>query len=238
MTFGIIGAMEEEIIYIKEKMEIIDTKNIIGTTVYRGKLNGNGVDVVLVRCGIGKVNAAVCTQMLIDLYNVGLVINTGVAGSMNKDVHLGDVVISTKLVHHDFDATAFGDDEPGAIPRMGVKFFEADKALCDIAYENATSILSVLNAKAHNGIIATGDQFISDAAVKERIATLFNPLCVEMEGAAIAQACYLNNIPFIVIRAISDNSDGDTNTYDNYLEIAAMNSSSIVEKIIEAYTAN
>ena len=236
MTFGIIGAMEEEIIYIKSKMEILDTKNIIGTTVYTGKMNSHSV--VLARCGIGKVNAAVCTQMLIDLYEVDCVINTGVAGSMNANVHLGDVVISTKLVQHDFDTTAFGGDEPGAIPRLGVKFFEADKTLCDIAHKNANTILACVNAKVHKGIIATGDQFISNAALKEKIAKTFDPLCVEMEGAAIAHACYLNNIPFIVIRAISDNSDGDAKTYDNYIEIAAKNSSSIVEKIVEDYTLN
>jgi len=233
MTFGIIGAMEEEIIYIKSKMEILNSREIIGTVVYAGKMNGQNV--VLARCGIGKVNAAVCTQMLIDLYNVDCVINTGIAGSMNADVHLGDVVISTKLVQHDFDATSFDDDEPGFIPRMGVKFFEADKTLCDLAYENANGVLAALNAKAHKGIIATGDQFIDDTAVKARIAHIFNPLCVEMEGAAIAHACYLNNIAFIVIRAISDNSDGDIKTYENYVDIAAKNSSAIVEKIIEAY---
>jgi len=235
MIFGIIGAMEEEIIYIKSKMEILDTRNIIGTVVYSGKMNGKNV--VLARCGIGKVNAAVCTQMLIDLYNVGCIINTGVAGSMHSNVHLGDVVISTELVQHDFDTTAFEEDEPGFIPRLGVRFFEADKALCGIAYENASSVLSAEGAKAHKGIIATGDQFISDMAAKERIGNIFKPLCVEMEGAAIAHACHLNNIPFIVIRAISDNSDGDTKTYDNYIDIAAKNSSSITEKIIEAYKA-
>ena len=233
MTFGIIGAMEEEIIYIKSKMEILITREIIGTTVYAGKINGQNV--VLARCGIGKVNAAVCTQMLIDLYNVDCVINTGVAGSMNSNVHLGDVVISTKLVQHDFDATAFGDDELGFIPRLGIKFFEADKNLCNIAFENANDVLAAKGAKAHKGIIATGDQFISDKSVKEKIGKEFSPLCVEMEGAAIAHACFLNNIPFIVIRAISDNSDGDIKVYENYIEIAAKNSSSIVEKIIESY---
>ena len=233
MTFGIIGAMEEEIIYIKSKMEILNTRDIIGTTVYAGKMNSR--DVVLARCGIGKVNAAVCTQMLIDLYKVDCVINTGIAGSMNADVHLGDVVISTKLVQHDFNTTAFGDDEPGGIPRLGVKFFEADNNLCGIAYENANGVLAAEGAKAHKGTIATGDQFISDATLKEKIGKTFAPLCVEMEGAAIAHACYLNNIPFVVIRAISDNSDGDIEIYENYVEVASKNSSSIVEKIIEGY---
>jgi len=233
MTVGIIGAMEEEIVYIKEKMAVLNSRNVAGIQFFAGKMGAQSV--VIARCGIGKVNAAVCTQVMVDMFGVDCIINTGVAGSMDQAVHLGDVVISTDLVQHDFDTSAFEGEPLGYIPRLGVRFFEADKALVEAAATAAKAVLEIEGAKAHEGRIASGDQFITETALKEKIKHHFKPLCVEMEGAAIAHACYLNDIPFIVIRAISDNSDGDTKTYENYLSIAARNSSNIVEGIVERY---
>ncbi|MDL2248562.1 5'-methylthioadenosine/adenosylhomocysteine nucleosidase [Tyzzerella sp. OttesenSCG-928-J15] len=234
MTFGIIGAMEEEVIYIKEKMEVLSSRNVAGIQFFIGRMHGKNI--VIARCGIGKVNAAVCTQIMVDMFGVDSVINTGVAGSMNNDVHLGDVVISTDLVQHDFDTSAFENEPIGFIPRLGIRFFEADKQLVDTALQSAGAVLSPSGAKAHKGRIASGDQFITENELKAKIAKNFKPLCVEMEGAAIAHTCYLNDMPFIVIRSISDNSDGDTKTYGDYLTVAAKNSSDIVEKIVSSYT--
>ncbi|MCL2564309.1 MAG: 5'-methylthioadenosine/adenosylhomocysteine nucleosidase [Defluviitaleaceae bacterium] len=228
MIFGIIGALDEEITHLKSKMEILETEKFAGCEFFSGQLHGK--DTVLVKCGIGKVNAAVCTQALIDGYGVDCVINTGAAGSMDEKVGIGDVVISTDLVQHDYDTSTFGD-EIGAIPRLGMKFFEADEALVTAAHLSSDKGL-----KLHKGRIATGDQFIADRDRKDRIKSLFSPLCVEMEGAAIAHACYLNQVPFVVIRSISDNSDGDADiSFEKFVHMAAKNSSLIVEEILRNY---
>ena len=227
MTFAIIGAMDEEIIRLKANMDIQLTKTIAGFEFYKGRLNGR--DTVLVKCGIGKVNAALCTQALIDAFAPGCIINTGVAGSMAEGVGIGDVVVSLDLVQHDFDTSTFGDDLIGTIPRLGKRFFEADKALIQAAS-------ACKGIKIHKGRIATGDQFIADKGKKDRIRELFSPLCVEMEGAAIAQACYLNNMPFVVIRSISDGSDDDADvSFEKFVHIAAENSSLIVEELLKNY---
>jgi len=230
MTFGIIGAMEEEISTLKSKMEIIETKVAAGCEFLKGRLDER--DVVLVKCGIGKVNAAICTQALIDSFRVSCVINTGVAGSMDDSVRVCDVVVSTDLVQHDFDTSAFGDDVIGSIPRLGMRFFKADGRLINAAYYTKAKGL-----KLHIGRVATGDQFIADKESKDKIKALFSPLCVEMEGAAIAHACYLNKVPFVVIRSISDNSDGNADmSFENFVHIAAKNSSLIVEEILRNYS--
>lgn len=227
IKFGIIGAMNEEVSGLKAKMEILETVTIAGNEFVRGKLYER--EIVVVKCGIGKVNAAICTQALIDRFAPQFIINTGVAGSMDSSVVIGDIVISDDLVQHDFDSTALGDCEAGYIPRLGARFFKADERLIEAALATPLSIYSLLK-----GRIATGDQFIADAAHKQKINELFDPLCVEMEGAAIAHACFLNNVPFVVIRAISDNSDGSAEmAFEKFLGLAAVNSSLIVEAIIQ-----
>jgi len=229
MVFGIIGAIDEEVAGLKSKMEIIETKTVAGCTFFRGKLQGK--DIVLVKCGIGKVNAALCTQALIDGFSPGCVINIGAAGNMSDELGIGDVVVSTDLVQHDFDASAFGKYEIGTISQLGVRFFKADTGLI-----NAALKASIDGHKIHKGRIATGDQFIADESRKERIKTLFEPLCVEMEGAAIAHVCYLNEVPFVVIRSISDNSDGSADiSFEKFILLAAKNSSLIVEEIVKGY---
>ena len=225
-TIGIIGAMEEEISTIKNRMEVVSAKKIVGVDFFLGKMDGKNI--VLVRCGIGKVNAAICTQVLIDLYAVDYVINVGVAGALSKDLSIGDVVVSTDLVQHDMDASAFGDPV-GTIPRMAVSHFTADTELIRIARQAGAEV----HAQVIPGRIASGDQFISDNAAKERIYSLFKAQCVEMEGAAIAHACYLNKIPFIVIRAISDCADNNaTMSFDTFVVQAARISGQMVEVMV------
>ena len=161
--------------------------------LFRSVLNGHKV--VIVRSGIGKVNAGICTQILADLFHVDVVINTGIAGSLKAEINIGDVVISTDAVQHDMDATGFGY-KPGVIPRMETSCFKADPTLVRAA--KAACEKAVPEIQAFTGRIVSGDQFISDRAVKDRITAQFGGMCTEMEGAAIAQAAYLNKIPFVL----------------------------------------
>lgn len=228
-TIGIIGAMDEEISYLKSITEIVSAKNIIGMDFSIGKMGANNV--VIVRCGIGKVNASICTQVLIDLYGVDYIINTGVAGSMAKEVKVGDIVISKDLVQHDFDATVFDGIKLGEIPRLNMRFFEADEEMIRIAEESTKEGLPDVNN--YIGRIASGDQFISSNEQKEKINNAFKPLCVEMEGAAIAHTAFLNRIPFVVIRAMSDSSEDDaTKTYEKNKDEVAKSCAKIVEIMI------
>lgn len=200
---GIIGAMEEEVSRLKEQMENAEITTRASMDFYKGTLEGK--EVVVVRSGIGKVNAGMCTQILADLFHVDTVINTGIAGSLNNDVNIGDIVLSTDVLHHDMDATGFGYKK-GQIPRMEVFSFRADEALRSLARKVCKEVNPEIGV--HEGRIASGDQFISDNAVKDAIISEFGGFAVEMEGAAIGQAAYLNGIPFLIIRAISDKADG------------------------------
>ena len=205
---GIIGAMEQEVARLKEVMENVSITTRAGMDFYEGILEGKKV--VVVQSGIGKVNAGMCTQILVDLFQVEAVINTGIAGSLNNDINIGDIVLSTDVLHHDMDATGFGYPL-GQIPRMDVLSFEADKKLIELADKACRKVLPEIGT--HIGRVVSGDQFISDKAVKERIASNFNGCCTEMEGAAIAQTAYLNKVPFVILRAISDKAD-DSATMD------------------------
>ena len=202
MKFGIIGAMEEEVAQLQEKMTDITITNKAGMEFYDGLLLGKSVTVV--RSGIGKVNAGCCTQILADLFQADCVINTGIAGSLDAAIDIGDIVLCTDAVQHDMDAVAFGYDL-GVIPRMPVSFFPADEKL----RQAAKTICERVNPeiKVHEGRVATGDQFIADKAKKDFIVNNFQAKCTEMEGAAIAQAAYNNNLPFLIVRAISDKAD-------------------------------
>ena len=228
MIIGIIGAMDEEISVLKEQLELKKIVNKAGMEFFTGKLIDK--DVVIVRSGIGKVNAAICTQILIDDFQVDVVINTGIAGAVNKDVNPGDVVISTDLVHHDFDAKAFGY-EVGQVPRMEVFSFKADSNLVKIAHASAESISEF---KAYGGRIVSGDQFIADPEKITIPRDRFDSYAVEMEGAAIAHACYPNNIPFVVIRSISDRADGSAHIdYETFKDMAIKNSIGIITNMIK-----
>lgn len=228
-VIGIIGAMEEEIIVIRRNMKIEETKDIASMEFYVGEMEGQKI--VLVRCGIGKVNAAVCTQILIDHFDVSYIINTGVAGGLHPDINIGDIIISSDTVEHDMDVTAFGHKK-GYIPRMDMQFFEADKWLVEIATRAAEGIRG--EHKVYVGRIASGDQFVSSMKVKEEIYTNFTAYCAEMEGAAIAHTCFLNKIPFVVIRAISDKADQSAEVnFDDFVNLAARNASNIIEEMIK-----
>lgn len=199
---GIIGAMDEEVAKVKEQMEDVETKQIASMEFLKGTVKGHPV--VVVRSGIGKVNAAMCTQILADIYHVDAVINTGIAGSLNADINIGDIVLSTDALEHDMDAVAFGYPV-GQIPRMDTLSFKADEQLQETAKEICEKVNP--DVTVFEGRVVSGDQFISDKQKKEWLIENFAGYCTEMEGAAIAHAAYLNDIPFLIIRAISDKAD-------------------------------
>ena len=199
---GIIGAMEEEVSALKEQMTEVSVTKKAGMEFCRGMLNGKPV--VVVRSGIGKVNAGICTQILVDDYHVDCVINTGIAGSLKSVIDIGDIVVSTDTVQHDMNAVGFGYPL-GQIPRMDTLAFPADQKLIELACQVCREVNPEIQVYA--GRVVSGDQFVSDKESKERIKTNFDCFCTEMEGAAIAQACYLNRIPFLIVRAISDKAD-------------------------------
>lgn len=224
---GIIGAMEEEIYKTKPYIKNSRTEYLKGMEFFIGKIGGN--DVVLVRSGIGKVNATICTQVLIDKFNVDSIINVGVAGAIGENLEIGDIVISTDLMHHDVDTTAFGEGI-GIIPRMKTSNFEADEKLIKLAKECAEHISTT---DIHIGRIVSGDQFISDGDLKASILSNFNPLCVDMESAAIGQTCYVNNIPFVAIRSISDSSDDSKPyEYENFYKDSALRASAVINEMV------
>ena len=202
-TIGIIGAMEVEVAILKEKMEDVRIIKKASMDFYEGILAGKKV--VVVRSGIGKVNAGICAQILADVFSVDAIINTGIAGSLNAKIDIGDIVLSTDALQHDMDATGFGY-EPAEIPLMGKKTFEADASLRSLIAETCREVNPEIGV--FEGRVVSGDQFISDGDVKDRLVRMFAPYCTEMEGAAIAQAAWLNQIPFVIIRAISDKADG------------------------------
>jgi adenosylhomocysteine nucleosidase len=183
-------------------MEDREDKTMAGMTFHRGRLWNN--EVVLVKCGVGKVNVAICTQLLIDLYEVDMLINTGIAGGLYKDINVGDIVISSDAVQHDVDVTGRGF-APGEIPFMETSVFKADAELAAMA-RKACEIVNT-DIACYVGRVATGDKFISDNAQKVALVETFNAYCVEMEGAAMAQVAVLNKVPFVIIRAMSDKAD-------------------------------
>ena len=227
-TIGIIGAMEVEVKELKEQMQITRQLTKAGMEFCEGILEGQ--DVVVVRSGVGKVNAAVCTQILIDVFDVKAVINTGIAGSLKAEINIGDLVISSDLVHHDMDAVSFGYPK-GQIPQMDVFSFEADKALADLAEKVCEEVNPEI--QVFHGRVVSGDQFISDKAVKERISANFDGYCTEMEGAAIAQAAYLNGVPFVILRAISDKADDSAHMdYPTFEKQAIHNSVLLLKELV------
>ena len=200
---GIIGAMEVEVAALKSAMKVSRMLNKAQMEFLEGELEG--CQAVVVRSGIGKVNAAVCTQILVDEFGVDGVINTGIAGSLKAEINIGDIVLSTDVLHHDMDATGFGYDL-GQIPQMNVFSFEADERMRTIAKEVCEAVNPEI--QVFEGRIVSGDQFISGGEKKKQIQENFHARCAEMEGAAIAHGAYLNKIPYVILRAISDKADG------------------------------
>ena len=205
---GIIGAMEVEIASLKSAMKVSRMLKKAQMEFLEGELEG--CQAVVVRSGIGKVNAAVCTQILVDEFGVDGVINTGIAGSLKAEINIGDIVLSTDVLHHDMDATGFGYPL-GQIPQMDAFSFQADEQMRKLAKDVCEEVNPEI--RVFEGRVVSGDQFISSREVKDKIKENFDGCCTDMEGAAIAQTAYLNQIPFVIIRAISDKAD-DSATMD------------------------
>lgn len=204
MSIGIIGAMAEEVADLIPQLANVKQETNAGLTFYQGQLANRNV--VVVRSGVGKVNAALCAQLLITKFGVSAIINTGVAGGIDPRVKIGDIVVSTHAVQHDFNLNIFGY-KPGAItiPSIGTSDFPTDPVLQKLAVTASTEIVGADHT--HTGIIASGDQFIASGDQKQYIATTFNASCAEMEGAAIAHVAFANKRPYVIIRAISDQAD-------------------------------
>ncbi len=226
--WGIIGAMEIEVSSLQERLSDAEIYKIASMYFYKGSLEGN--DVVVVRSGVGKVNAALCTQILVDRFNVSVIINTGMAGSLTDKLNVGDILISSEAMQHDMDATGFGYKK-GEIPSADTSLFPASRELMDLALECAKD--AVPHIKVMEGRVLTGDQFISDNVKKKELVEEMGGMCAEMEGAAIAQGAFLNKVPFLIIRCISDNADSDAGiSFDKFEKMAAENSVALVTSMI------
>ena len=218
MKLGIIGAMDVEVRTLKEKMQGLTVTKKADMEFCQGILEG--VSAVVVQCGVGKVNAAMCVQILCDVFSVNHILNTGVAGSLNAELDIGDLVISRDAMYHDFTCHVLNPaDCVGQVPGLSVREFPADAALCACAYEAAEQVVP---GHVRMGRIASGDQFVAGKEQKTQIIADTGALCTEMEGAAIAHAAWRNGIPFAVIRAISDKADDSAEMdYPTFEAIAA-----------------
>lgn len=221
VEIGIIGAMQPEVEAIIASLTDPATETVSGITFHTGLISGRRVAVA--KCGIGKVFAALCAEIMILKYSPDLLVNTGVGGAIGGGLRCGDVVIADRLCQHDMDTSAIGDPK-GLVSGINMIYFEADPRAREILMEQG----SALGLAVKSGTVATGDKFIADASDKERIASDFNASVCEMEGCAIAQTAFVNNTPFAVIRAISDSADGEaTMDYPTFLSIAAANSTKL-----------
>ena len=225
---GIIGAMDEEVEALQGAMVVKETVDRASMHFVKGVLEGK--DVIVVRSGVGKINAAVCAQILVSEFHVDTLINTGIAGSLDARIDIGDMVISTDALHHDMDAVAFGYPL-GQVPRMDTMAFPADEKLAALA----AAANEEANPDIHTftGRVVSGDQFVASDDVKKKIADNFGGLCTEMEGAAIAHTAYLNHVPYVIIRAISDKADGSaTEDYPTFEKKAIAHSVRLVKTLM------
>lgn len=230
---GIIGAMDIEVDSLKNEMECPQVIKAAGIDFYQGKIYSQ--EIVVAKCGIGKVNAAMCTQLLVDMFQVDAIINTGVAGSLNNDINICDIVVSKTAQEHDMDVTPLGY-EKGMIPDMESSVFVADASLIGLAKKSAVS--AKLDVKIFEGKVVSGDQFIGTHEAKEELRTEFIGDCAEMEGAAIGHVATLNKVPFLIIRAISDKADGGAEMdYPTFEKKAAANSIVLLNEMIKNYKA-
>ena len=227
MNIAIIGAMEEEVTILRDKLEDKTTTVVAGCEYYTGTINGTSV--ILGKSGIGKVNAALSTSLLLERFSPDVVINTGSAGGFLSTLNVGDVVISSEVRHHDVDVTAFGY-EYGQVPGMPAAF-TADSKLIEVAKKAAENVQGM---QIVEGLIATGDSFMNDPVrvdyVREKMPELY---AAEMEAAAIAQVCHSFKTPFVVIRALSDIAGKESNvSFEQFLVKAAENSSQLIENML------
>lgn len=227
-VIGIIAAEDEEMMAIKNKMHNIEEIKYYDLSFFYGMLGKQNI--ILVKCGVGKVNAARTTQILIDKFNVKEIINTGSAGGISEKLNIQDIVIADKLVQYDFDISKVGNYEKGEICDVG-KFFSSDENLVNLCFKAVKEIEdSEFDVKI--GIIASGDTFCADLKKAQEIRKNFNAECVEMEGAAIAQVCFLDKIPFLVMRGISDTPNGNNGIdFHTFLKNVSEQMASILEKM-------
>lgn len=224
---GIIGAMHVEVETIKSLMENKTAEKIGGVEFVKGTLHGK--DIVIAVCGIGKVAAAMCTQIMILKYSPDRIINTGVGGSLSTKLAIGDIAVAESLVQHDMDTSPLGDPI-GLISGLNMVNIPADKAVADLLLKG---IKTLENVKGLSGVIASGDQFIASDEKKKFITENFNAIVCEMEGASIAQVCYSNGVPFGVVRAVSDCADGSSHMdYGEFLPVAAANAAKLIEYFV------
>ena len=227
---GIIGAMESEVKSLCDSLQERKQIQFGGYIFNQGKLFNK--DVVVVKSGIGKVNAALCTEVLCLKFGVNQLINTGIAGATGGNLGVFDFVVSSATVYHDFDTTAFGY-KPGQVPGMEEQF-KADDKMADTVIKAFSGMDFSKEHKIEKGLIASGDQFISGGERKDYIKKTFNPLCVEMEGSAIAHACSINKVPFVIIRCMSDMADESVKSvYEFNEDVCADMSARLVQKFIE-----
>lgn len=231
-VIGIIGAMDEEIELLLQAAQPVEQVDVAGLRYYKGSLHGKHI--VICKSGVGKVNAAVTTQVLIDRFHVSKVIFTGVAGAVHPELNIGDIVISTSCMHHDMDVTALGF-APGIIPFQETSQFMADTGLIELAERACEQLVP---GRYRKGVVLSGDQFVADRdKVRQLHETFAGSACTEMEGAAVAQACFINEIPFVVIRSMSDKADGSAHV--NFAEFtveASHRSHQIVDSMLQALT--
>lgn len=226
---GIIAAEQIEMQAIKEKMQNIEEKKIYNLEFFKGKIQEK--ECVLVTCGVGKVNSARTVQILIDNYKIDYVINVGSSGGINPELNIGDIVIAKNLVQYDFDITGAGDYEKGEICGIG-KYIESDKKLTNLC-ERTIKEINIEDSNIKIGTIASADYFAVDSKKMEEVRREFNAECVEMEGASIAQVCFLDNVPFLVIRGISDVQNGNNKVdFHTYIEKASKKVAIILENLI------
>ena len=225
---GIIAAMNVEMESLRSHMKDTKTEVVSGVTFVSGMLEGR--EVVTAVCGIGKVFAALCAQTMILKYAPDCIINTGVAGTLTDALDIGSIAVSSALVQHDMDTSAIGDPV-GLISGINIIEIPADKALC----EKLSACADEMDVKTLTGIIASGDQFVASAERKAFITGQFGAIACEMEGAAIGQVCYVNKVPFCVLRAISDSADGSSHMdYPVFAKMAAEQS----VKLLRSFLAN
>ncbi|MBO8165182.1 MAG: 5'-methylthioadenosine/adenosylhomocysteine nucleosidase [Brevibacillus sp.] len=232
MRIGIIGAMDEEIALYQAAMKKTTSSVRAGITYWEGILAGQNV--VLCKSGVGKVNASVCTQILIDQYQVDRVIFTGVAGAVHPELEIGDIVVSTDCLQHDMDVTALGF-QPGQIPYQEKWVWEADAELVRLAVRAGETIGG--ESRVIEGRILSGDQFLADREKVKRLYEQFSAHCTEMEGAAVAQVCAMNEIPFVIVRSMSDKADGSAHVnFVEFTKLAAERSFAIVSGMLQNMT--
>jgi adenosylhomocysteine nucleosidase len=228
LKIGIIGAMDSEVGGLRDLLKNQVIEKISGMDFYCGTLSDR--EVIVVRCGVGKVNAAICAEVLCCRFKVDYLINTGAAGSLDARINIGDVVLCTDVVQHDMDCVGFGSPL-GKIPFMETSEFHSDNVLRFLA--KAAYLRVCKEVAVFEGRIATGDQFICDKEKKENIRENFGALCCGMEGAAVAQTAYLNNVPFLIIRAISDKADDSAEMdYPAFERMAAWHSIKILTEMV------